>query len=521
MDEETSCFFWYHGYMDDKKNSDNLQQPLYETVPVDSLQPEEPASNVAAIDQTDFSQAQPEVAPIEVEPPPPYKDTSKIPFIVGGIVVFVVIFILLFFLLISGSKKKVTTTEQISLTYWGLWEEREIMDPLIKEYEKMNPSIKITYEKKSEKEYRKKLITWINTGQGPDIFRFHNTWIPELLLPDQNSPQLILATLPESVMSATEYEKIFYPIHIKDLMRIDDAKAKKNIYGIPLMVDGLVMVVNEDLLKKAGISSIPTNWDEMVAATSQITVKGADNTLITAGFAAGTATNVAHFSDIYGLMLLLNGGELTKLDQPEASGALEAYRRFAEEPNNVWSETMPNSITAFAQGKVAMILIPSWEIHSIKATAPNLKIVVAPIPSPPGGKQFSLASYWAEGVSVKSKHQEEAWKFLVYLSSKEGQTKMYASQSTVRMFGAPYSRMDLADLLVQDPYLGPVIKQAAEDRYISLPLITNTFDDGLNDGIIRYLENAINGASQGVSYGEAMKTAKAGIDQILLQYKIQ
>ena len=182
---------------------------------------------------------------------------------------------------------------------------------------------------------------------------------------------------------------------------------------------------------------------------------------------------------------------------------------------------MSNSVTAFAQGKVAMIFAPSWEILTIKTMAPDLKMVVASIPNPPGGKQFSLATYWIEGVSKKSTHQLEAWKFLVYLSSKSVQTKMYEIQSSIRMFGAPYSRMDLADLLIQDPYLGPVIKQAAEDRYVTLPLISNTFDDGLNDEVIRYLENAINGASQGVSYGEAMKTAKTGVDQIFLQYKIK
>lgn len=510
--------------MDDKKNNDNLQQPsevpqpIYETVPVDPSQPEEIASNVSATDQTDFTQVQPEITPIETEPPSSSnKEQSKLPFIVGGVAVFVIVFIVLFAVISAiGKKKEISSsTQTVSLTYWGLWEEKEVMDPLIKEYQKTHPNIQITYEKKTETDYRKKLLTWIQNGQGPDIFRFHNTWVPEMLLPNSNTQELALAALPESVMTTAEFEKTFYPVQVKDL------KVGSNVYGIPLMIDGLVMVINEDLLKKAGISSIPTNWDEMVAAASQVAVKGKDNSLITAGFAAGTATNVAHFSDIFGLMLLLNGGELTKLDQAEASGALEAYRRFAEEPNNVWSESMPNSITAFAEGKVAIMFVPSWEIHTIKTTAPDLKVVVAPIPSPPGGKQFSISSYWVEGVSKKSTHQLEAWKFLSYLASKEGQTKMYEIQSSIRMFGTPYSRMDLGDLLIQDAYLGPVIKQAAEDRFISLPLISNTFDDGLDDGVNRYLENAINGASQGVSYEEAMKSAKEGINQLFTQYNIK
>jgi len=330
-------------------------------------------------------------------------------------------------------------------------------------------------------------------------------------------------------MTSATFEKTFYPIHSKDLIQViketnadgSERIIKKNIRGIPLMVDGLVIIVNTDLLKKAGVSTIPTTWDDMVAAASQVVVKGKDKTLITAGIAAGTATNIAHFSDIFGLMLLLNGGDLAKLDQPEAVGALEAYRRFAEEPNNVWNESMPNSVTAFAEGKVAILFAPSWEVHTIKASAPDLKFAVAAIPSLPGGKQFSISSYWVEGVSIKSAHQTEAWQFLAYLASKEGQTKMYEIQSSLRMFGTPYSRIDLADLLAQDPFVGPVIKQAAEDKFISLPLISNTFDDGLNDGVNRYIENAINSASQGVSYNEAMNKAKEGIDQIFAQYKIK
>ena len=507
--------------MDDKKNTDILQQPsevpqpIYETVPVDSAVPEEIASNVTATDQADFSQVQPEIAPLEAEPPSPiHSEPSKLPIILGAVGVFIIVFIGIF-ILMSGQKKSSPPPQMVNLTYWGLWEEKEVMDPLIKEYQKKNPNVQITYEKKTEKDYRKKLLTWINNGQGPDIFRFHNTWVPEMVLPNPNTQELALAALPESVMSVAEYGKTFYPIQVKDL------KVGKNIYGIPLMIDGLVMLVNEDLLKKAGIATIPENWNDMTTAVAQVTVKGREGELITAGFAGGTATNVAHFSDIFGLMLLLNGGDLSKLDQGEATGTLEAYRRFADGANSVWSETMPNSIIAFAQGKVAIIFAPSWEIHTIKALAPDLKMIVAPIPNAPGGKQLSIASYWVEGVSVKSKNQVEAWKFLAYLSSKEGQTKMYEIQSTIRMFGAPYSRMDLADLLVQDVNLGAVIKQAVGDRYVSIPVASGTFDDGLNDGIIRYLENAINATSQGVSYEEAMKQAKAGLNQVFTQFNIK
>jgi multiple sugar transport system substrate-binding protein len=182
---------------------------------------------------------------------------------------------------------------------------------------------------------------------------------------------------------------------------------------------------------------------------------------------------------------------------------------------------MPNSVTAFIQQKVAMIIVPSWQILNIHATDPELKFKVVPIPKPPGGKNISLATYWVEGVSKMSKNQLEAWKFLKYLTEKDTMTKMYAVQSANRIFGEPYSRVDLAPLLIQNAYTGAVIKQAQDDVYVSLPLSSRTFDNGLNDEIIRYLENAINATIRGTSYNEALKTAKQGIDQIITRYKIE
>jgi len=54
-----------------------------------------------------------------------------------------------------------------------------------------------------------------------------------------------------------------------------------------------------------------------------------------------------------------------------------------------------------------------------------------------------------------------------------------------------------------------------------LPLASRTFDNGLNDEIIKYIENAINATAQGSSYSQALEAAKQGVDQILSRYKIE
>ena len=416
--------------------------------------------------------------------------------IIGGII-FILIFFIIFKFLTGRSQPK-----KIELTYWGLWDEKEVFQALIEEYQRQNKNVSIKYEKRSPENYREKLISRINNGIGPDIFRFHNTWLPEI--------KEIVSYIPKEVMSNEEFEKTFYPVHQKDL------KVANHYYGIPLYIDGLVLVYNKKLFDKAGVLSSPSNWDEIIDVAAKLMVKDQNGEIITSGIALGTANNIEHFSDILGLFILQNGGDLTNFSNKEGIGALQTYRQFAEPPNNFWSPNLPNSLTAFIQEKVAMIFVPSWVVLLIKSANPELDLKVIPVPDVPGGKPVSIANYWVEGVSIKSKNQIEAWKFLKFLVDKKNLPKLFANQSKIRLFGTAYSRVDLANLLVQHEYLSAVIKQAS--YYQSLPLVSKTFDNGLNDEIIKYLENAVNSTNEGVSYSEAAMTAQKGIEQVYSKF---
>lgn len=470
--------------VDDKLNPQPLQP---EETPPELVVPEQP------------------ISPLPTDLPPSVPDHKTKYFIVGGAVLFFIIVFGLILSLVFGRSKKL---ESVSLNYWGLWEEKEIIQPLIDEYQKKNPHVKIVYTKMVPQDYRDKVITRGKAGQGPDIFRFHNTWVPQI--------RDIATSIPSSVMTPDQFRKTFYSIHAKDL-QIDG-----KYYGIPLMIDGLVLAYNDELFRKAGINRPPVSWEDIIEDVRKLTVKNTSGQIVTSGIALGTANNIEHFSDIFGLFLAQNGGDLKKLDQPEAEGALESYRTFAEGDVAFWDETMPNSSTAFAQEKVAMIIVPSWQIVNIKNINPTLQLKVVPVPVIPGSHPLSIATYWSEGISRYSKHQLEGWKFLKYLSEKETMTKAYELQSKTRLFGSAYSRVDLGSLLAQNEYLGAVIRQAqGEGTYVSLPLISRTYDNGLNDRIIAYIENAINQTIQGISYRQAMLTAKEGIDQIFSDFQIK
>ncbi|MGB9883468.1 MAG: ABC transporter substrate-binding protein [Microgenomates group bacterium] len=493
--------------MDDNNQNQekNQSNPIFETVPIDEQNVTANSPSEPQIEETPdevVSPVEENISDQSTDSPPPVYLENKNQYLI--FVIAAIIFFLIFILIIKSIFSGISKPKAVTLTYWGLWEDKRTVQPLIDLYQQKYPNVKINYQQMSPENYRDKLIVRSKDGSGPDIFRFHNTWLPQLTE--------VVAPLPSQIMSAQEFEKTFYKVHQKDL------KVGNYYYGLPLMIDGLVLVYNDDLFKKAGITTVPNTWEDIADIVPKLTVKDTSGNIITSGIALGTANNIEHFSDILGLLFLQNGVDLHQLDSNEAAEALAMYRRFAEPPNNYWSEDMPNSLNAFIQGKVAMIFVPSWQILSIKAVNPDIKIKVVPVPAVPGGKPISLANYWVEGVSKYSKNQIEAWKFLKFLTEKENLTKLYELQAKERLFGEPYSRVDLANLLVQNEYIGAVIKQA--DNFVSLPLVSRTFDNGLNDQIIKYLENAVNSTIQGVSYNEALKTAQEGVKQVFTKYKL-
>jgi multiple sugar transport system substrate-binding protein len=418
-----------------------------------------------------------------------------------AIILLLVAIAVLGFLAFTFVGKYLAGKQTKTLTYWGLWENETILTPLIDEYKKTHPNIDIVFQKQNIKQYRERLQAQIDRGEGPDIFRFHNTWVP--MLKNELEPA------GKTGMAATEFQTTFYPVATRDLV------IANQVYGIPLEIDGLALYYNEDIFRAGGVTP-PQSWEDFRNDALTLTVKDAGGKIITAGAAMGTTNNVDHFSDILAVMMLQNGADLKNPISSEAQQALSFYHVFAEKPNNIWDETLDNSTLAFANRKVAMIFAPSWEAFTIQNQNPQLKFGIIPIPQLVG-TNVTWASYWAEGVSSKSKNKDDAWEFLKFLSTKASMQKLYSEEAKLRAFGEPYSRVDLATELSKDPLVSPFITQAP--KAASFFLASNTFDNGINDRMIKYLADAVNSQSKGVSAAEALKTTAAGFTQVLNSFR--
>ncbi len=399
---------------------------------------------------------------------------------------------------------KTASNEPIELTVWGLWEDESLMRVLTDEYKKTHPSVKINYVHQSSQNYRTRVQTQILNKQGPDIFMIHNSWLPML------QKTQALAEAPEQLMSVTEFSKIFYPV-AKDSF-IKNGK----IYALPLEVDGLALFYNEDILRAANVG-VPQTWDQFITASAKMTVKDATGNIKTAGAAMGTTNNVDHWSDILGLLFYQQPGvSFENIATPQAGEILRFYTNFVKDPNQkVWDASMESSTQAFYSGRLGFYFAPSWRAYDLRVANPQLKFKTAPVPQLPGGN-IGWGTFWGFAVAKSSAHQAQSWEFLKFLTAKESEKLLYQTASQTRLFGQPYSRIDLRDELTKDPIVGAFVNQAPVYKFWYLS--SKTGDQGINDEMIKYFEDALNAVSGNSDPVEALKTAALGVKQVLDKY---
>ncbi len=386
------------------------------------------------------------------------------------------------------------TQTSVSLTMWGLWENPEVMNDLIDQYQTLNPNVTINYEDRSVvkpvSSYKERVFNRLGEEGAPDIVRVHNSWVPRV--------SSLLAPMPSSMMSVQDYTSTFYDVSAESA--VIDGK----IYAIPLYYDGLALVYNKEHFEEVGQQSPPTAWEEFRKLSRELSLYS-DNKLVRAGAAVGTADNIDHFSDILGLMWSQADVSIPEeIDNSAAQDALTFYTNFNKE-DKVWSSSFPEASTAFANGTVSMIFVPSWKILDIIDASPSLDVGVAPVPQISASDPVSWGSFWMEGVSASSSNKKAAWDFLYFLSQREQQLSYFSQSSNYRPFGAPYARRDLADELSLNDYLRAYVLEASNATSAEIAARAG------NATQVDALQRAVEEVLEGVGPGEALKRAKASM----------
>ena len=171
---------------------------------------------------------------------------SKI--IIIGSVVLVLGFVFLIYLGVVPGLKIGPERAPATVEIWSVFDDQDVLAPLVLSFQEQYPNITLTYQKKSVQDYEDELIRAFAVGKGPDIFMLHNTWL--LKHGDLLSPA------PANIFPIDDFRKRFVDVVQKDFTY------KNDIWGVPLYVDTLALYYNINLFNSAGYIKPPENWEE-------------------------------------------------------------------------------------------------------------------------------------------------------------------------------------------------------------------------------------------------------------------
>ena len=346
----------------------------------------------------------------------------------------------------------------VELTIWEPFVSSEHIRPLIQEYQKAHPNVRIEFVESDRGSYSANLINALAAGNGPDIFAIHNSWLPQYI--DKTTPA------PEGSWQFVDYKRDFVGTVVDDFTR------DNKIYGAALSVDSLALYYNPDMLASSGVYTPPKTWKELEQAVRKIAVQNSSGYFTRSGLALGLSSSAPggkiHLGEDVLYLFMLQQGVVpweSDLSRPRfgdavdrggervdaAANALQFYTSFAdpEAANYSWNTRSDYSIDAFVNRRAAMIFDYSYTRETIQQKNATLRFDVAPVPQLNlADQEVNFANYWGEVVSRQSKNPEVAWDFLKFITSKENLEIYYATTKV------PSSRKDLISLQASDPEIG-------------------------------------------------------------------
>jgi len=368
----------------------------------------------------------------------------------------------------------VASAKKVTITFWG-WIAPEWV-ATYRDFEKQHPHIRIKESLISQEwaSTSEKFLTAIAAGNAPDASV-------------QNSHQF----------SQWSSQGTFYDI--TELVKRDKIKAEDwflpqwkgtfwagKQFALPGITDTRFLYWNKKLFREAGLDpeSPPKTWDELEQIAPKLTKKDQKGNIVQYSFIPYYGNT---WTWLYGW---LNGGEFLDstgkkitCDDPRIVYALEWMVNFydkycggAELAASFLQGFQGLAMDPFVLGKLAMEGNGNWMLNTFP-NFPDLDYGMSPMPIPntkTGVKTtWSCGSYYA--ISAGTRHPEEAWTLIKWLSGPEG-AKAYAANALVYK-KKEWKRQQLPGEVVYVPDLFTNRKAAKVLQEIYLPKLSSKLRD--------------------------------------------
>jgi multiple sugar transport system substrate-binding protein len=324
--------------------------------------------------------------------------------------------VLLTALLACGERQ---AEDVVTLRFWGMGREGEVVQQLVTEFEREHPGIRVKVQQIPWSAAHEKLLTAHVGDASPDIAQLGNTWIPEFVALKALEPlDSSLAASP--LVDSSDYFPGIWQTNVIDSIA----------YGIPWYVDTRVVFYRKDLLAQAGYDRFPTTWAEWISAMRAVKrLVGPDR------YPIYLPSNEWHQPVIFGMqagsLLLKDDGSYGVFAEPAFRRAFDFYLQlFRDSLAPIKGlHDVANPYQEFERGYFAMWITGPWNLGEFARRLPDSMQqhwATAPLPGPDGiASGVSLAGGSSLVLFRSSPHQREAWQFIEFLSRPEQQQRFY------------------------------------------------------------------------------------------------
>ncbi len=432
--------------------------------------------------------------------------------IIGSVAAVILLFAILFYIGYRGP----LTRQEARLEMWGIFDDLRKVEPLIRGFQRSSPGVIINYRQFNDPEqYEKELVNAFAAGNGPDVFMFHNTWLPKHF--DKIVP------LPQEQLPLSKFRELFPQIAEQDFV------LNGFIYALPLSVDTLALFYNRDDFNNAALPFPPKTWAEFENDVLRLRkVNPSTNEVVKAAAAiGGSLKSVNRATDLLSLLMLQYGTKMTSSDFSRASfsqqvdfqgqsfspglTALNLYTEFANPGSKfyTWSDTLHYSLDNFPAEGVSMIFNYAYQIPQIKQKNPFLNFGIAPMPQPSAdAKAVNFPNYWGLAVSNKTRDPSVAWQFVLAAATDSATADAYA-----RATAKPPALLSLINQYLNDPQLGVFAQQALTARSWS------QIDNVIIENIFSSMIEAVTSGRE--SPADALREAENKVTVLMQQRKRQ
>ncbi len=329
------------------------------------------------------------------------------------------------------------------LTVWAMGTEGENLPKLMEQFQQANPGAKVTVTPIPWDAAHNKFTTAITAQSLPDAAMVGSTWMGEFA--DLGA----LDPTPQGFDNSA-----FFP------GALDTTKVKDVQYGVPWYVETRLVYYRKDLAKKAGITTLPTDWAGLKAMAKAMQDKaGAKYGINLQPGGTGSWQTVMPFAWSAGAEITGDDQKSFTLDTPAMQEGLQYFQSFFTD-KIAGTDLPPNQTEAqFVNGTAPMFISGPWMAGLVakaggEAMKPNIGVFQLPknktATSFVGGSNFV--------VFKNSKNKDSAWKLVKWLSEEKTQAAWYKLSTDLPAVKSAWQDPSIAN----DPLL-PVFGKQMED----------------------------------------------------------